>query len=240
VRSRHLLALAALSAPAALVMVMAACTDEESTANSEAPTPLVVVPNDILGDLVSRVACVEELEVRIGGLPEDGTTPVAVLTLDEPAATDVPDPDGALLISVPAVTTTIDNPDGPDAWVWLDPIRFQELSEAVGGALAASGEFDAGLIDRCLARFRAEMDLLDAELYELTQTIPESDRVMDVSLPGTLYFANRFEFGIAETGAASEAGRMMSVDSLGEATSYDELMRSNVEDVVELLATQPR
>jgi ABC-type Zn uptake system ZnuABC Zn-binding protein ZnuA len=238
VRSRHLLALAALAAPAA--MVMAACTGEESTANSEAPTPLVVVPNDILGDLVSRVACVEGLEVRIGGLPEDGTTPVAILTLEEPAATDVPDPDGALLISVPAVTTTIDSPDGPDAWVWLDPIRFQELSEAVGGALAASGEFDAGLIDRCLARIRAEMDLLDAELYELTQTIAESDRLMDVSLPGTLYFANRFEFGIAETDAAVDAGRIMSVDSLGEANSYDELMRSNVEDVVELLASQPR
>jgi ABC-type Zn uptake system ZnuABC Zn-binding protein ZnuA len=235
VRSRHLLALAALS-----LMSAAACSGEESTANSEAPTPLVVVPNDILGDLVSRVACVEELEVIVGGLPEDGTRPVAVLTLDEPAATDVPDPDGALLVSVPAVTTTIDSPDGPDAWVWLDPIRFQELSEAVGGALAASGEFDAGLIDRCLARISAEMDLLDAELYELTQTIPEGDRVMDVSLPGTLYFANRFEFGIAETDPAVEAGRVMSVDSLGGAASYDELMRTNVEDVVELLAAQPR
>jgi ABC-type Zn uptake system ZnuABC Zn-binding protein ZnuA len=238
VRSRHLLALAALSAPAALVM--AACTDQDPTANSEAPTPLVVVPNDILGDLVSRVACVEELEVIVGGLPEDGTTPVAVLTLDEPAATDVPDPDGALLISIPAVTTTIDSPDGPDAWIWLDPIRFRELSEAIGGALAASGEFDAGLIDRCLARIRAEMDLLDAELYELTQTVPESDRVMDVSLPGTLYFANRFEFGIAETDAAVEAGRIMSVDSLGEASSYDDLMRTNVESVVGVLADQPR
>jgi ABC-type Zn uptake system ZnuABC Zn-binding protein ZnuA len=186
------------------------------------------------------VACVEELEVRIGGLPEDGTTPVAVLTLDEPAATDVPDPDGALLISVPAVTTTIDSPDGPDAWVWLDPIRFQELSEAVGGALAASGEFDADLIDRCLARISAEMELLDAELYEMTQTVPESDRLMDVSLPGTLYFANRFEFGIAETDAAVEAGRIMSVDSLGEATSYDDLMRANVAEVVDLLGDQPR
>lgn len=225
---------------AAAAMVMVACNGDDPTANSEAPTPLVVVPNDILGDLVSRVACVEELQVLVGDLPQDGTTPVAVLTLDEPAAVDVPDPDGALLISVPAVTTTIDSPDGPDSWVWLDPIRFRELSEAVGGALAASGQFDAGLIDRCLARFSAEMDLLDAELYDMTQTIPEGDREMDVSLPGTLYFANRFEFGIAESDAAVEAGRIISVDSLGEAVSYDELMRRNVEDIVELLVNQPR
>jgi ABC-type Zn uptake system ZnuABC Zn-binding protein ZnuA len=235
VRSRRLLVLAALS-----LTTVAACSGEEPTANSEVPLPFVVVPNDILGDLVSRVACVEDLEVLVGALPADGTTPVAVLTLDEPAATDVPDPDGALVISVPAVTTTIDSPDGPDAWVWLDPIRFQELSEAVGGALAASGEFDAGLIDRCLARIGAEMELLDGELYEMTQTIPEGDRVMDVSLPGTLYFANRFEFGIAETDAAVEAGRVMSVDSLGEATSYDDLMRANVAEVVDLLGGQPR
>jgi ABC-type Zn uptake system ZnuABC Zn-binding protein ZnuA len=231
VRSRHLLALAAFS-----LIAVTACGGEESTANSEASLPFVVVPNDILGDLVSRVACVEDLEVIVGAFPADGTTPVAVLTLDEPSANGVPDPDGALLISVPAVTTTIDSPDGPDAWVWLDPIRFQELSEAVGGALAASGEFDAGLIDRCLARISAEMELLDTELYEVTQTVPESDRLMDVSLPGTLYFANRFEFGIAETDAAVEAGRIMSVDSLGEATSYDDLMRANVAEVVDLLA----
>jgi hypothetical protein len=32
----------------------------------------------------------------------------------------------------------------------------------------------------------------------------------------------------------------MSVDSLGEATSYDDLMRANVAEVVDLLGGQPR
>lgn len=211
-----------------LASLIAGCSEERERVE----VPRVVVPNGVIADLVQRVSCVEDIDVTIG---DDGATtpPVLVLTLDATAPT--PDGDGPLVLSVPALTTTIDRPGGPDVWVWTDPIRFAELSQGVAGALSLSGRFDAALLDRCVARIDAQMEQLDLELYAATQEVPDLDRTMDLSLPGTLYFANRYEFTTGDSEADLDVGRIISVDDLGEAASYDEMMRANVEQVVEVL-----
>jgi len=196
----------------------------------DAATPLVVVPNEVLADIVQRVSCVEEVEVVVGD-DESTSVPILVLTLDGSPDTD----DGGVVLSVPAVTTTIGSPGEPDPWIWLDPIRVAELAQAVSGALASSGRFDPALLDRCIARMDAQMEQLDGELFAATQEISDADRVIDVSLPGTVYFASRYGFFVDDTDAAAEAGRMISADGLDGAASYDDMMRLNTERLVEML-----
>jgi ABC-type Zn uptake system ZnuABC Zn-binding protein ZnuA len=202
------------------------------------PAPPVEVPNEVLADLVERVACVEPASVTVAGTGGagggDGRAPVLVVTLDESSA---PGPDGTLTVSVPSVATTIDRPGPDDPWVWLDPIRFAETAQGVAGALASTGEFDPALLDRCVARIEAQMTALDEELFDATQTIADDERSIDVSAPGTLYFANRYEFLIDESDTAVRAGEIISSDTLSGAASYDEMMRANVDEVVALLTT---
>lgn len=219
---------ATLVGSAVVFTTIAAC-DEPATV-----VPSVVVPNDIIGDLVSRVGCVEALDVIVGE-PEADRTPILVLTLD-PASSTADAGDGApFLLSVPAAVTTVDRLGEPDAWVWTDPIRFSELAFPVAGALAQSGQFDAELLDRCVARIEAEMELLDEELFSATQAVPDTARVMDISLPGTIYFANRYGFGVDDSPAAVDAGVLMSMTDLDGAESYDQMMRSRVDRLVEVV-----
>lgn len=213
-------------------MVSLASCAGDGAADDRTPA-IVVVPNEVLADLVERVSCVEEVEVAIGAAPA-GVEPALVVTLDdEPASsTDV------LTVSIPAVTTTIDRPGPDDSWVWLDPIRFAEAAQGVGGALTLTDVFDAALIDRCLARIDAEMVQLDEELFEMTRALPDEERSIDVTAPGVAYFATRYEFLIDESDASVRAGRIISSDGLDGAASYDEMMRVNVERAVEILASR--
>ena len=190
----------------------------------------VVVPNEIIADLVERVSCVEDIVVTIGS-DDTMPAPIVVVTL-EPSTSSGFD-DDVVVLSVPEVATTIDRSGTPDPWVWTDPIRFAELAPAVAGALALSEQFDPELLDRCVARIDAQMAQLDSDIYAATQEIPDSDRSMDLSLPGTLYFANRYEFTPGDSDDAIEAGRIVSVTDLGGAASYDELMRANLERIID-------
>ena len=205
-------------------MSLAACDDDDAA-------PVVVVANEVLADLVERVSCVDEVETVIAGAP-DGVDPVLVVTLaEEPPDTDV------LTVSVPAIATTIDRPGPDDPWVWLDPIRFAEVAQGVGGALTLTDVFDADLIDRCLARLDAEMVQLDETLFATTQAIADDRRVIDVSASGVAYFATRYEFLVDESDAAVAAGRIISTDQLDGAASYDEMMLANVARAVEVLGS---
>ena len=205
-------------------MSLAACADDDAA-------PVVVVANEVLADLVERVSCVDEVETVIAGAP-DGVDPVLVVTLaEEPPDTDV------LTVSVPAIATTIDRPGPDDPWVWLDPIRFAEVAQGVGGALTLTDVFDADLIDRCLARLDAEMVQLDETLFATTQAIADDRRVIDVSASGVAYFATRYEFLVDESDAAVAAGRIISTDQLDGAASYDEMMLANVARAVEVLGS---
>jgi len=205
-------------------MSLAACADDEAA-------PVVVVANEVLADLVERVSCVDDVETVIAGAP-DGVDPVLVVTLaEEPPDTDV------LTVSVPAIATTIDRPGPDDPWVWLDPIRFAEVAQGVGGALTLTDVFDADLIDRCLARLDAEMVQLDEALFATTQAIADDRRVIDVSAPGVAYFATRYEFLVDESDAAVAAGRIISTDQLDGAASYDEMMLANVARAIEVLGS---
>ena len=206
---------------------LAACADDDST-----ELPWVIVPNEVLADLVERVACVEPVQTTIDPDGDSDEPPILVVTLDEPSGTEV------LTVSVPAVATTIDQPGPDDPWVWLDPTRFAEVAQAVAAALASSGSFDPPLLDRCLARIDAEMTQLDEDLFAATQAIPDDLRSIDVSAPGTLYFASRYEFLIDESDASVRAGRLISSDTLGGAESYDAMMRANVDQVVEILESR--
>jgi ABC-type Zn uptake system ZnuABC Zn-binding protein ZnuA len=217
----------------AIAVALAALAGCDSQPEPEAVEPLVVVPNEILADLVERVACAEPIETTID--PDgasDGVLPVLVVTLDEPTTI------GDERLSIPAVATTIERPGPDDPWVWLDPTRFGEIARATAAALASSGQFDAELLDRCLARIDAEMESLDAELFAATQSLPDDRRIIDVSAPGTIYFASRYEFLPDESDAAVEAGRIMSTDVLGDAESYDAMMRSNVEQIMQILGSE--
>ena len=205
-------------------MSLAACDDDDDA-------PVVVVANEVLADLVERVSCVDEVETVIAGAP-DGVDPVLVVTLaEEPPDTDV------LTVSVPAIATTIDRPGPDDPWVWLDPIRFAEVAQGVGGALTLTDVFDADLIDRCLARLDAEMVQLDETLFATTQAIADDRRVIDVSASGVAYFATRYEFLVDESDAAVAAGRIISTDQLDGAASYDEMMLANVARAVDVLGS---
>ena len=205
-------------------MSLAACDDDDAA-------PVVVVANEVLADLVERVSCVDDVETVIAAAP-DGVDPVLVVTLaEEPPDTDV------LTVSVPAIATTIDRPGPDDPWVWLDPIRFAEVAQGVGGALTLTDVFDADLIHRCLARLDAEMVQLDETLFATTQAIADDRRVIDVSASGVAYFATRYEFLVDESDAAVAAGRIISTDQLDGAASYDEMMLANVARAVEVLGS---
>lgn len=213
----------------AAAMVLAACSGDGS--DDDVTAPLVVVPNEILADLVERVSCVDDIDTAMTA-PRDGADPVLVVTLDE----EPPDAD-VLTMSVPAIATTIDRPGPDDAWVWLDPIRFGEVAQGVGGALTLTDAFDAELIDRCLARLDAEIAELDETLFAMTQAVADDRRVIDVSAPGVAYFATRYEFLVDESNTAVRAGGIISTDRLDGAASYDEMMLANVERVIELLGS---
>jgi ABC-type Zn uptake system ZnuABC Zn-binding protein ZnuA len=218
-------------------VVVALCT-LVGCASDEGSAPLrVIVPNEVLADLVQRVACVEPVETSIDPDGDDGELPrpVFVMTLDEPTTTTL---DDVLTISVPAVATTIDRPGPNDPWVWLDPNRFAEVGRAAAAALASSGNFDPALLDRCLDRIDAEMALLDEELFDATQALPDELRSIDVSAPGTLYFASRYVFLVDGSERSIRAGRIISTDTLDGAESYDAMMRANVERVVEILGSR--
>lgn len=220
----------------AAAILLAACadqTDDDTAAVDEAGRAVVVVPNEVLADLVERVSCAEDVDVVITPADE-AIEPALVVTLDEQPAPDAE----ILTVSVPAVATTIDRPGADDPWVWLDPIRFAEVARGVGGALTLTGEFDADLIDRCLARIDAEMIQLDEELFEATQALPDEQRSIDVSAPGVAYFATRYEFLTDSSEASVRAGRIISSDRLDGAASYDAMMRANVERAVEELASR--
>ncbi|HSM66304.1 MAG TPA: hypothetical protein VK860_08375 [Ilumatobacteraceae bacterium] len=211
---------------------LTACAGDDDAADVRA-APVVVVPNEVLADLVRRVSCVEEIDVAITPAPE-GVEPVLVVTLDEE-----PDANADVLnVSVPAVATTIDRPGPDDPWVWLDPIRFAEVAQGVGGALTLTERFDAELIDRCLARIDAEMVQLDEELYALTQTLSDEERSIDATASGVAYFATRYEFLIDESDTSVRAGDIISSDQLDGAESYDEMMLVNVERAVEVLGSR--
>jgi ABC-type Zn uptake system ZnuABC Zn-binding protein ZnuA len=218
-------------AVAALAVV--GCSDDgDDDASTDAP--LVVVPNTILAELVQRVACVGEVRTVVASDPaasEDD--PIALITLETPDRAPAPPTADTIVISVPESVTTVDTIDGPDAWVWTDPIRYAELSTTVGALLAGRPEFDAEIVDRCLARIDAEMELLDVELFDEVGVV--DDRTIDIAEPGVVYFASRYEFAPGDSDEATAAGRTVSVDDLGDATSYEELMRRVVADVVATL-----
>ncbi len=217
-----------LTAAAAL---LAGCASDDG-AQREVTAPTVVVPNEVLADLVERVACAEEIDA-VTDVPADGVEPVLVVTLD-----DAPAPGADVLtVTVASMATTIDRPGPDDPWVWLDPIRFAELGQGIGGALTLTDAFDADLVDRCLARLDAEMVQLDDTLFEMTRAIADDERGIDISEPGVAYFATRYEFLIDESDAASRAGRIISTDRLDGAASYDEMMLANVERAVEELGS---
>jgi len=75
------------------LVAFTACAEDE-----QAELPLVVVPNEVLADLVERVACVEPVQTTIAPDSDTDEPPVLVVTLDEPSG-------GAVLtVSVPAAT----------------------------------------------------------------------------------------------------------------------------------------
>lgn len=210
------------------VIALTACAD---TGGSDEAAPVVVVPNEVLADLVERVSCVDDVDTVLSP-PADGADPALVVSLDE----EPPD-DDVLTVSVPAIATTIDRPGPDDPWVWLDPIRFSEIAQGVGGALTLTDVFDADLIDRCLARLDAEMIELDQALFAATRAVPDDRRVIDVSEPGVAYFATRYEFLVDDSDAAVRAGRIISTDRLDGAASYDEMMMTNVERALDALGS---
>lgn len=195
--------------------------------------PRVAVPNTILADLVERVGCADPVDVVVG-VPDDGVDPVIELSLDP-----VPDPSsspaGPLVLPVAEAGDAIDTPTGADAWVWTDPIRYRQVAEAVGAALVSQAGSDPALIDRCLARIDVETTALDEELFTALDVLDPDERVLDIDAPGAVYFATRYEFAPSQLPAAIAAAQIVSVDDLGDAETYEDLMRTVVDGVIATL-----
>jgi len=191
--------------------------------------PRVQVPNTILAELVERVACVDDVEVVVGP-GTDGVTPILELTLDDQAVAS-----DRLVVPVGAAGEAIATASGSDPWVWTDPIRYRQVAETVAGALATETDVDPTLLDRCIARIDTQMTALDEELFERLGTLDDDARLIDIDAPGAVYFATRYEFIPSQLPVAIAAAEVVSVDELGDADSYETLMRDVVDGVLATL-----
>ena len=215
--------MAGILSGAAVALTLTACGGDDDAA------PRVEVPNTILAELVDRVACVDDVDVVIGPAT-DGVTPIIELSLDESASAE-----DRLVIPVGAAGDAIETPSGTDPWVWTDPIRYRQVAETVAGALASETDADPELLDRCIARIDSQMTTLDEELFATLGALDADARVIDLDAPGAVYFATRYEFTPSQLPVAIAAAEIVSVDELGDADSYETLMRDVVDGVVTTL-----
>lgn len=217
----------------ALALLATACGD----GGDDEANPVVRVPNPVIADLVESVACTGDVDVVVA--EENSTTgsaPGIEVVLDPSdlgsaaaAAT------GPLVVALVDTVPTIDLGRGDDAWVWLDPLRMIQVSQTVGAAMVASGEFDPDVIDRCLARVQVELEQLSDEMLALADELTDEQRVIDIDAPGTVYFADSFGFVLDTSPAAVEAGAIMSSDDLDGHESYDTMMLAHTEAAIAVL-----
>jgi ABC-type Zn uptake system ZnuABC Zn-binding protein ZnuA len=233
--------------------VLAGCSGGDDSGASAA---LVVVPNDVLADVVERVGCVGDIEVAVGPLEsDDGRVPAIELALDDGEGVagngGATTGDGAestagttrvgtstdggqtFVVAIPDVVSTLDGSDGDiDSAIWMDPSRLAALVPAIAGALVAGAGLDAELVDRCVARVLTEIEQVDVAIAERLAELGPTDRIIDVSEPGVVYFASRYDLAPSTGPLAVEAGAALAVDDLDGAESYDDMMLANADRIV--------
>lgn len=223
-------------AVAALVALAGGGCGSDSGGEADA-NPLVRVPNAVVAELVERVACTGDVDVLVAAEDDEADAlPVIDVVLDESEIESASSTGAsALVVSIVDTVPTIDVGNGADAWVWLDPLRMIQLSQTVGAAMVASGEFEPEVIDRCLARVQVEMEQLGEEMLALADELTDEQRVIDIDAPGTVYFADSFGFVLDSSPAAVEAGEIMSSDDLDGHESYDDMMLAHTTAAVDVL-----
>lgn len=219
-------------APVLLMVVSAGACGGSSDRADE--SPVVLVPNEIIEHLVDRVACATDVDVRLGAASaETPVEPTVEIRLENPELSRVGgDYADVFMLSVVDVVTPIDFGGGADSWVWLGPSRVIALSQAIGGALVANDIVEPAVVDRCLARFDEEMDQLVGDIFELSDAVSDEERILDVTEPGTIYFADRFGFALDVSRPAVEAGRILSSENLDGYESYEAMMLANTERAI--------
>lgn len=221
----------------ALSMIVVAGGCSKSAESSSGKTVVVAVPNAVIAHVVERVMCTDGADVQfVSDDPQQTAEPSVEITLEsDRSPAEGADATGPITIAVVDVAATLDVGNGNDSWVWLDPMRLIDVSQAVGGALAAADVADPDVVDRCLARFKIEMDQLVEDIYVLADSLPDAQRVVDISEPGTVYFADRFGFVLDESQSAAEAGRILSSDDLSGFETYESMMLAHVEEAIGVL-----
>lgn len=89
--------------------------------------------------------------------------------------------------------------EGADPHVWQDPTRTAQVAQALGDALVQDAGLDAATVQRCVESYVAELEALDAEVAELTSSVPPERRVLVTNHDSLDYFADRYGFEVLGT-----------------------------------------
>lgn len=217
-------------------LVVAAAATGCSVAGSD--TPRVVVTTNILGDVVGEIAGEEaevttlmkpnadphsfEISAQEASLMESADLIVSNgLGLEEGLQQHL---DRAVATGAPALAagdhiavldyTSEDAAGTPDPHFWTDPERMVNVVDAVEEEIAAIPGVDEEVVGVNADAYRAELELLDAEMVEAFSAIPENRRALVTNHHVFGYLAERFGFRVV--GAVIPGGTTLAAPSAAD------------------------
>lgn len=120
--------------------------------------------------------------------------------------------------------TSADAAGAPDPHFWTDPARMADVVDAIEAALSDVEGVDDAAIARNADAYRAELDVLDAEMTAAFAPIPTAARALVTNHHVFGYLADRFEFRVV--GAVIPGGTTLAAPSAADlrelATAIDE------------------
>lgn len=217
-------------------LVVAAAATGCSAAGSD--TPRIVVTTNILGDVVGEIAGEEaevttlmkpnadphsfEISAQEASLMESADLIVSNgLGLEEGLQQHL---DRAVAAGAPALAagdhiavldyTSEDAAGTPDPHFWTDPERMVDVVDAVEEEIAAIPGVDEEVVGANADAYRAELELLDAEMVEAFSAIPENRRALVTNHHVFGYLADRFGFRVV--GAVIPGGTTLAAPSAAD------------------------
>lgn len=197
-RNRAALAFGAL----ACVVLSCACSTSEGDAS-----PAVLATTTVWADVVSRVACGEEVPALVPPGTDAHSYEPSIRDADRLRAArvvvanglDLEDgltdalrtaaADGVTILEVADHTEVIDG----DPHLWMDPDRVAAAVPAIADALGDAGlDLGPDELDRCAGEYSAELSRLAEEVESAFAAVPPARRVVVTQHENLRYFATRF------------------------------------------------